>query len=398
MKLLFIFLLVLIITTAAMLLALNEPGYVLLGVGRKAVQMPLMDFMVLLSALFILFYILLNAFLSMKKAPKRMIKSLSSGRTNRARKGLTNGLLEMAEGNWAKAEKLLTASADKGESPMLNYLAAAKSAEHQDNLVARDAYLAKAAEAEPAAGVAVGLTQAELLENKGQSEEALTTLRRLNGSSPQHPQVQKQLVRTLLQHQQWDELSTMLPDLKKNKLMSDEEKSSTEGRVWAQILQQAGSDRDRKALDGIWKKLSRQVKVNPAVLGSYCLQLIKLKDSAKAEPLLRKSLDANWNDDIVAVYGQLELDKAAVAIKHAEGWLKDHPGSAELLAAAGKLNAREKVWGKAKNFLQESLEIKPVTTTHRAMARLLDSLGEGEAAKMQYKEGLELAARHGVSL
>ena len=396
MKFLFTFLIVLIITAAATLVAINEPGYVLLGVGRKALQMPLMDFILIVSALFILFYILLNAFLSMKKAPHALKKSYLSGRRKRARKGMTSGLLEMAEGNWSKAEKLLTASAAKGESPLLNYLAAAQSAEQQNNMPARDEYLAKAAQVDPAANVVIGLTQAELLNNKGQEEEELATLQSLYDQHPEHPQVQKQLIRSLVHHHQWQQIIDLLPRLKKNKSMTDEEKDSVESVAWAALLRQAGDDRDRSALEGIWKKLSKKIKNQPEVLSSYCRQLIKLKDSPSAEPLLRKAINNKWSDELVAIYGQLELDNPASAIKQTEGWLKDHPDSPELLAAAGQLNSAARVWGKARNYLQESLELKPVAPTYRAMAALMDSLGEGEAAKQYYKKGLELFSSEGV--
>ncbi len=393
MKFIFIFLLVLIITTAVTLLALNEPGYALLGVGRTAIQMSLLYFILILSALFILFYILLSAIFSMWKAPGAVRKSFHAGQLNKARKGLTSGLLEMAEGNWKKAEKLLSASASKGETPLLNYLAAAHSAERQNDFVARDKYLGLAAAIDPGAEIAVGLTQVELQLKKGQQEEALATLQTLRSNHPQHPQVLKQLARLLFERGQWQQLIELLPEIKKNQMMSDTEKGTMETQSWSQLIAESGKMHDRKGIDQIWKKLGKSEKGNIEILGSYCLQLIRLKDSNTAESLLRKALNSNWNKQLAAIYGELQLDNPTAAIRQAEKWLLKHPGSAEILAAAGRLNAQAKVWGKAKSLLQESLKLRPNAITYQAMAELYESLGEDEAAKNTYQEGLRFVTQ-----
>lgn len=393
MKFLFVFLLVLIITTVVTLLALNEPGYALFGVGRTAVQMPLLYFVLILSALFIFFYILVSAMLSMRKAPGAVKKSIHTGQLNKARKGLATGLLEMAEGNWNKAEKILAASATKGETPLLNYLAAAHSADRQNDLAARARYLEKAAEIDPGAEVAIGLTQVELQLKKEQQEEALETLQSLKNSYPQHPQVQKQLARLLLELGQWRELVELLPALKKNQMISGLEKNRLGAKALSQLIIERGEAHDRSGIDQIWQNLSKSEKGNVEILGSYCRQLICLKDSKAAEPLLRKALNANWNNQLAEIYGELQLENPTAAISQTEKWLLKQPGSAELLASAGRLNAQASVWGHAKNLLEESLKLKPAASTYQVIAEMHESLGEVKLAKKAYQDGLKFATQ-----
>ncbi|WP_399361225.1 heme biosynthesis HemY N-terminal domain-containing protein [Thiohalobacter thiocyanaticus] len=58
----------------------------------------------------------------------------------RARHSLNQGLLALSEGDWPRAEKLLVEHADDSESPLLNYLAAARAAQDQGRMPAANQY------------------------------------------------------------------------------------------------------------------------------------------------------------------------------------------------------------------------------------------------------------------
>src|SRR5690554_1876089 len=52
-------------------------------------------------------------------------------RVQRSRRETLRGLLHMAQGQWQRAEKMLTKHADHSDTPLINYLAAAKAAAEQ---------------------------------------------------------------------------------------------------------------------------------------------------------------------------------------------------------------------------------------------------------------------------
>lgn len=393
MKLLLILLSALLITAGVTLLALNNPGYVMLGFGTTSLEMPLIDFLVLLALVFVALYFIIR-FISMLRRTPRAIRGLRENKqASKLQKGLSQGLLEMAEGNWSRAEKQLVNCADQSESGMLNYLAAAHSAQRLNDHDRRDEYLRQASQLNPKAKVAVGLTQAELQLRAEQYEEALATLRQLEEISPKHPQVQKQLAR--LQHQlgEWEGLGELLPLLGKNPMVSEAEFKQLEADMAIALMQQHADKKAYTELEAVWEGLSRTARAQPRVIATYGELLIARGASDRVEPVLRKALNAQWSNTLAAVYGQLQLSQPNAALKQAEKWLQEHPDSAELLMATAHLSAEARLWGQARSLYQESLNLKPQPRTYAYLAELLEAMGEPEAAKSAYQTGLSLAVK-----
>ncbi|HID82952.1 MAG TPA: heme biosynthesis protein HemY [Chromatiales bacterium] len=393
MRVLFILLAVLLVTAVVTLLALNNPGYVMLGYGKTSLEMPLIDFLVILAGAFLAFYFLVRFLTLMRKTPKKLRGLREKKQINKSRKGLTHGLIEMAEGNWAKAEKQLVSSAKTGDTAMLNYLAAAHSAERQNASDRRDEYLRLASETSPDARVAVGLTQAELQIRQKQYEEALASLQQLEEIAPKHPQVQKQLAKLLYQLQDWDRLYEMLPGLNKNQIITTEEFNKIQKDVATGLIEQTGQTGDAAGLDELWKNLPKSAKQEAEIIAAYTRQLIRVGGSERAEPLLRKSLNHQWDDRLAAVYGLLQLNNPKPALKQTEKWLHDHSDSADLLMAAARFSAQAKLWGQARSLYQESLNLKPQPRTYAFMGELLETMGEAEAARTAYQTGLKLVTQ-----
>jgi len=76
----------------------------------------------------------------------------------------------------------------------------------------------------------------------------------------------------------------------------------------------------------------------------------------------------------------------------AEKWLQDYGSSDVLLLALGRICIRLKLWGKAQNYLEASIGIRPSAETCLELANLLSrtELNEPEKACQYYKQGLQL--------
>jgi Uncharacterized enzyme of heme biosynthesis len=152
----------------------------------------------------------------------------------RARRQTTRGLLALAEGNWGRARKLLEAGANKADTPLINYLSAAEAAHELGDDEEADVLLRKAWESTAGSDLAVGLTQAKLQLSAGKLEQALATLLRLRRKSPNHPFVLKQLSNAYIALEDWQALSELLPELRRQAVMDDESLNQLEKRVWRQ--------------------------------------------------------------------------------------------------------------------------------------------------------------------
>lgn len=387
MKLLLTFFAVLLLTSGVAYLALNEPGYVLLSYGSKSLELPLIDFIIGLFLLFIAFYLLLRLWHSVTHVPANLSKLRHKQQKQKSRHNLMQGLVEYIEGKWPQAEEHLLHSAERSGAPLLNYLAAAHAAQHQNAIERRDDYLLTASERHPAARIAVGLVKADLQTRQQSHEDALDTLQQLHSEAPKHKIVSKQLARQYHQQGHWQQLHELLPELRKNDSLSSEERNNLEQQTFAKLLEQSTSLDSATAL---WKKAPKALRNDPQLVAHYAHKLNEHGKAEQVEPLIRNTLNKHWDDTLVTLYGQLKLSNSHATLSQLDDWIQKQPKNIALLNAAATQNARAQIWGKTRSLLQESLNTQPTAEAYQALGNLHEQLQENSEAKNAYHAGFSL--------
>ncbi|PVZ70334.1 heme biosynthesis HemY N-terminal domain-containing protein [Pelagibaculum spongiae] len=389
-KLLFYILLLAVAITAGVLSA-DAPGYLMLVMAGKSIQMPI--WLAVCGSLSIFFLLYFTVRIS-----SRLIGALSGDglfgkvKSRSARKKTARGLVLLTEGNWAKSEKMLTAAAEKTSKPLLNYLAAAKAAQEQNASDRRDEYLKKAFESESGAKVAVMVTKAQMQYDAGQLEQSLATLQELRTSHPKHGHVLKLLMKVADSLQDWELLMSLLPDLRKQKVVSADDLLIVEQHALTGLLEQAGEQKNAEQALKIWKKLPSARRQENKLVRLYAETLLQLGKLQDAEQLIRQSLNHSWSDRLVALYSRTEAKKPKEQVKHAEAWLKKRPDSHALLLTLARICQKEKLWGKARNYYESCISLSPDSAIYADLSRLLEALGEQKAADECAHKGLKLMA------
>jgi len=201
----------LILSAFAAHFLLGDPGYVAINFRGYLIEMSV-PVLVGLSVLLVMFIWLIRRLV---QAPRRIGEVAGRYRAGRAGQKLTRGMIEVAEGNFARGERLLARAASTSDAPLFNYLQAARAAHLQGNDKRRDEWLKLAYEHTPEAANAVLLTQAELQLDREQHEQALATLRRLEENSRDHSHALTLLGRLYFRLQDWPQLAVILPRLRK---------------------------------------------------------------------------------------------------------------------------------------------------------------------------------------
>ncbi|AOU96627.1 hypothetical protein BI364_00055 [Acidihalobacter yilgarnensis] len=390
MRLLLVALLAMLATGAAVHWALRDPGYAVLAWGHWSVELSLVDLLVILVLCFILLYGLIRLLARVWRAPRDIASRLHLRRAERARRGLTRGLIELAEGRWKESERLLLRSVSGSQTPLLNFLAAARSAQMQQAYDRRDEYLRRALENNPNAQIAVELTQAELQLAHGQTEQALATLNHLREVAPDHAYVSKLLGRLYLQLNDWEALAKLLPKLRRTTAMSPERVEDLEIKVLSGLFARQTERVDLERLSAFWEALPRKSRQRPELISLYVDQLIALGAAESAERLLARSLNRLWSDALAARYGLLTPVDPARQLKQAESWLRTNPHSAALLLSLARISRAAQLWGKARSYYEASLAENPSGEAYLELGELLVQIGEGEVASDCYHRGLNL--------
>ena len=391
MRLLATTLLFLIVSVVVTLIIKEDNGYVMLGYQHWTVEGSLAFFVLVNLVVFGLFYFLVRTLVRVWGVPGRVQGWREQRGVRKARNALTQGLVELSEGHWKSAEKSLVRHAEKSETPLLNYLAAARSAQQQGAHDKRDHYLQLAHESMPSADVAVALTQAELQLDHEQYEHALATLMHLRQIAPKHTYVLKLLKELYERLGDWTQLRALMPELKKRKVVNKDELERLECSIFQNLLEQASEGEGIEKLLATWKGLPGSARSSDRLVKLYGSLLIGNERPDLAEVHLREAIAREWDEDLVERYGSIVAPDPTQQLTTAEKWLKEHPRSPELLLALGRLSLRNKLWGKARSYLEASLGIEPTTDACLELGVLLEKMGECDKALACFRSGLELS-------
>jgi HemY protein len=294
----------------------------------------------------------------------------------------------MSEGNWRIAEKRLVRYADRSETPLLNYLAAARAAQLQGEHERRDAYIRLAHENMPSADVAVSLTQAELQLADHQLEQALATLRHLRSVAPKHTYVLRLLRRLYEQLGDWEHLRELIPELRRRKVVPVEELRTLEIKTHRALLEQAFIGTDDSRLEQAWATVPKSIRMTPDLVSDYVGYLQERGQDVEAEKLLREALKQGWNAQLVELYGLLDCPEPGKHLSRLEKFLKDHPEDPTLLLTLGRLSLRAQLWGKARGYLEACVNRNGPVDAFRELGRLLEHMNEDDNALQVYRQAL----------
>lgn len=307
----------------------------------------------------------------------------------KAKNELTKGLVLFTEGNWEESEKLLVNNVNASETPLLNYLAASRSAHMQEAYDRRDSYLKVASEQGEEAQIAVAVSQAEMQFTSDQLEQSRATLIRLLEVSPKHPYALKLLAKVYYQQEDWNNLFTLLPDLDNLSLINKKDNKKYQKTALTGIFHSLARKKDIKNLKILWKKLPSSLHENPDVLLLYCNAVSEAGNQEESNKLLISALNKHPNEKLFERYGLIDHENQAKAIKEAEQWLIENDKSPMLLLALARLHRKHQLWGKSKSYYNASLNFSPSASVYLELAELLEELSEHENAEMCYKQGLE---------
>ena len=362
---------------------LQDRGYVLINFLGYVIEMSVPGLLLALAAA----YAGLRALVALWRAPRRLGEVVAERRVRRAGERLTRGLIHIAEGDWSKGERLLAQSLRGTDSPLINYLMAARAAQLQGSDGRRDDWLKLAFEEMPEAETAVLLTQAELQLEHEEFERALATLSRIQEVNPNHPVALALLAKIYQALEDWDQLISLLPQLGEARLDARELEGLSASALEVYSARQGMTHDD---LARVWGQLPGRLRKAPRLIAIHALALSALGRGAEAEKEVRGALKRDWDEDLVLAYGRIQGGGAEKQLRRVEEWLKAHAEDGALLLTAARLCMALELWGKARSYLESSLAMAPRTDAYALYGRLLNQFGEESNAALAFRSGLGL--------
>lgn len=376
----------------------KHPGYVLIDYPHvMRYESGLWTTLLALLALVLLAFIV-YLLVSVVVTSGRVVNPWSGrNRSRRVQTSIEKGQLDLAEGRWASAQKHLQYVAEHERQPLLYYLGAARAANELGRYEDSDNLLEQALARQPQAELAIALSHAQLQSDRGDSDGSLQTLQAMHERHPRNVQVLRQLQRVHQQRGDWPAVVKLLPQLRKDKALPASELAELERRAWGENLSVAAhvpgqepgqGEAGLAALERAWQALSSAQRQEPALVLAYAEQLRQVGAQTQAEEVLRTAQKRQYDTHLARLYGLVIGTDPARQLQTAEGWLKQNTHDAGLLLTLGRLCLQNRLWGKARDYLESSLRLQRSPETCAELARLLAQLGDTERSNLLFQEGL----------
>ena len=351
-------------------LLVRDPGYVMMSYGNLVLETSLWVGLVLLIVTNILVLVTIYTLRKIFASPNSVLSWRSGRRLRNARSQTLRGLLVMLEGRWGDAQKLLLAGAPQVDTPLVNYLNAAKAAHELGDHPARDAHLESAVTTTPGAKFAISLTRAEFHIDENQHGRALEELAVLRKRAPKHKAVMRMQADCFEALQDWTSLAGLLKDMEKNLAVSPEEMSRLREVVWNAQLQ------SELAVKPLLKKVPKALRRNSDMMSAWVLYLVEQGRCDEAEYIARTVLADVWDARIVATYGEIESSDVTAQLGHAKAWLKDHANDHVLLLCLGRLCLMTEKFEQARSHFEASLKLQESQEVYGELGRLSIAMGD----------------------
>jgi HemY protein len=366
---------------------MRDTGYVALRFAGYLVEMSAVTFaLVVIGA-----YALIRLLVRTLNARRLWKEQQRARRWERARRSMAQGTLELAEGAWETAENTLTRYARDAETPAAHFLIAARAADLQGAEQRRDEWLNKAMEFAPTQRAPALIMQAEAHLKHKRFAAAQITLEQLEASGEMNARGLLLLARVYRQTGAWQQLQALEPKLRKARGIPASLADETLEQIHLDRLKSAETSVDFGALSAVWKDLPRSIAQRSEVIATYARACIACGRPEAAEKELRDAISRHWDESLVLLYGDLEVEDALGTLERAERWLPEHREDAALLLTCARLCARAELYGKARSYLETSVAIKPRIEAYQLLADFMEQIGDRERALQALHEALALA-------
>jgi len=369
---------------AALAIASKNPSYVQLVYPPYRVEVSLTMFIAMSLLTFVSGYWLVRLISSFLNLPEQIRQFRIKRAQTRARKLLDNMLGAFFEGRYADAEKVAKRAIESGETSALHPIIAARSAHELHEFKKRDAYLAVAGGKKAGDSTMRLMAATKFMLDEHDPDAALEALRELRDSGVKnHSGALSMELKAQQQAGNWDEVLKLLDRLEKFDAIDATDASQLRQQAWLKKIRQ---QKDLAGLTDCLKNVPSDIRRLGMFVAIAASALIEHGGCEQARKLLTDSLNAQWDSELVALYGDCQSGDAVAQIEQAEKWLNLHDRDAGLLLALGKLCMHQKLWGKAQSYIDASISLKPNRAAFETSGRLAELLGNNDEASRYYQQ------------
>jgi len=308
-----------------------------------------------------------------------------------AHRALYEALRALLEGRFVRAER---SAQDAQAAPPVAGMAAligARAAHRMQEFDRRDRWLEQA-ESDPDLATARRVVSAELWAEQREPGRALRAIEALQSSGARHLHAMRIALSAHVQAKHWRDVMRTVRVLEKRRALHAEAAARVRRIAVRGLLADAADD--PVLLERTWEAVDSPDRLVPEIALDAARRLNEAGRGQAAALALEAVLERQWDERLLDEYALCKVTGSRAQIERAESWLKAHPRSQPLLRCLARICLREKLWGKARAYLEESQRLGEDAQTSLALAELAEAMGDGEGAARHFRRAaLGLAQR-----
>jgi len=389
MRFLFWFLLLAIAAVVAALAAKLNNGYALLVAAPYRIELSLNLFLFLIVAAFVSLYFALRVIVHTTRLPGEVRAWRRRQREARSRARQDAATVALLEGRYVKAQQQAgEALVFPGASGLAALIGARAALDMRQYAAAEELLTRPETQAKSLAVSRLTLAAESALE-QGQPQEALRILSELKREAGLHTAALRLELRAMQGARRFAEVPPLVDQLVKRGVFDAAQ--GNEVRIAAQREQLRALATDAAGLRDLWNRLPEATRTEARIARAGARSFLQLGGDREAADIVVRSLERQWDSDLVELYGDCTLGDATRQLEQAESWLATHNDDATLLKVLGALCERGELWGKAQTYYEASLALDSRWRTHLKLGEMLGRLGRADEANAHFVAALKLA-------
>lgn len=366
-----------------------DAGYVQIAWHHWILQTSLLGFVLAVVFGFAALYYGAKLLVAGVTLPSVVRDAMDERRAKRARISFEAGLQQLLEGRWRKAEVELIRRAADHPTPGLNYLLASRAAMELGAEDRVQRYLEQAKDSLP---VAASLARAQLASSQSDVSGARQILLPLLAQEPQHERIVDDLAAVHERAHDWEALELLMAAPDTARALPGPRQQEWRIRIAQGRIDAAIAQGRVELLKKAWEAAPASLRSKPELRRAYAAGLAKLNAEPEAAAQITAGLRDQWDAGLAQLYGELEGIDPVTQLATAEQWLGQHGEKPELLWLAARACRRNKLWGKARSYLEGLVRAAPSAKAYLELAQICQQMQSPDEAARYYRQGLEQAA------
>ncbi|MCX8744518.1 heme biosynthesis protein HemY [Snodgrassella sp. B3882] len=380
-----------IVAVVIVLTGTHYNGNVFIVVEQTQIRINLHLFVGLVILLVVLLYVLLRIVMGLVHLPGQWTRWRVNHQRHQVETALNHAGLAFFEGRFQFAEReaeRVLGNKQGHNSRALALMIAAHSADQIDELAKRDRYLNEIAQLPEKQQLSRYLLLARSALAKHDNVGAKNALEAASKISPNLTQVAKLRLRYEWENGNPQGVLQQVDKLSRADALSESELQSYRHWAYQQLLTRAHDP----------SELKMSLKAIPADEreGDLCVDIVKkylqLGMYAQALKYVKKYYPVSFNPDLLPLFSEANqyssVKDQQKSIEIAEKWLQQRPQDPALQMLLGQLSYDQQLWGKAKSYLEASLQISNNNVARLLLAKVLEHSGQTAAAQQQREQVL----------